>query len=74
MTMPKTLKESCHMNLQQRVDDCNHRFVCHLKPLTMKGIKKIYKNHKIKKKRVIKHAFNYNKYNDEVLREMLIKM
>ena len=62
------------MNLQERIDDCNTRFAWHSKPLTMKGIKHIYKSHKIKKKRVVKHAFNYNKYNDVVLREMLVIM
>ena len=42
--------------------------------MTIAVLKKIYKAKKIKKKRVIKKAFNYVKYNDDVMKSMLIEM
>ena len=57
------------MNLKERIADCNLKYSTHNKPMTISILKKLYKQNKIKKKKVTRKAFNYKKYNDEVLTE-----
>ena len=42
--------------------------------LTIKALTSIYKKHKITKKKIIRKPYNFNKYDDDKMKDLLIKL
>ena len=62
-----------HLSLNDRVI-YNNKTYQDGTPLTIKGLKNIYKKHKIKKKKLIRKPYNFNKYDEDKMYHMLIDL